>query len=122
MFNRSPLVALRHRPSLELGLRRLYAIMHAEKQVTRGDVLDKATAWQNVEFLLESTPDEVTFCYDIEEEMTRSLTQSRRRITASKGIMDSEYRKGKKKSNSYKAKQKNKKGDSRLNKQSDNKE
>ena len=65
----SPLEALRHRPSLEIGLRRLYAMMYVEKQIATGEMRDRGAAWQNIEFLLESTPLDIYTCKDIEEEL-----------------------------------------------------
>ena len=88
----SPLEALRHRPSLEVGLRRLYGIMYVERQVAMGEMSDRGAAWQNMEFLLESTPTDASMCDDIEEEMTRRLTQSKRRIAATKAISESNPR------------------------------
>lgn len=91
----SPLEALRHRPSPEFGLRRLYAIMYVEKQTATGEMHDRGTAWQNVEFLQESTPSEMSTCGDVEEEMTRRLTQSKRRVAAAKAIKESDNRRSK---------------------------
>ena len=95
----SPLEALRHRPSLEVGLRRLYAIMYVEKQIATGEMPDRGSAWQNIEFLLESTPSDISTCDDIEEEMTRRLTQSKRRIAATKIISEADPRRVKRGTN-----------------------
>ena len=88
----SPLEALRHRPSLEVGLRRLYGIIYAERQVAMGEMSDRRAAWQNMEFLLKSTPTDASMCDDIEEEMARRLTQSKRRLAATKAISESDPR------------------------------
>ena len=92
LAHKTPLEALRHRPSLEVGLRRLYAIMYVEKQIATGEMPDRGTAWHNIQFLLESTPSDASTCDDIEEEMTRRLTQSKRRIAATKAITESDTR------------------------------
>ena len=95
LAHKTPLEALRHRPSLEVGLRRLYAIMYVEKQIATGEIPGRGTAWQNINFLLEATPADVSTCDDIEEEMTHRLTQSKRRIAATKVITESDNRRPK---------------------------
>ena len=41
LAHNTPLEALRHRPSLEVGLRRLYAIMYVEEQIATGEMPER---------------------------------------------------------------------------------
>ena len=118
LAHNTPLEALRQGPSLEVGLRWMYAITYVEKQIATGEMPDRGTAWQNIRFLLESTTTDASTCDDIEEEMTRRLTQSERHIAATKVITESDNRRPKRGTNN-KSPPNNQEGNKRRNSNAD---
>ena len=82
----SPREALENRPSLEIALRRLFAILHVEEAINTGKFKERTSAWQYVHLLHESVPMGTVMCDHIDDAMTQRMSLEKKRIAAVKAI------------------------------------
>ena len=86
LMHESPREALEKRPSLEIALRRLFALLYVEEAVNTGKVKDRTSAWQFVHLLHESIPMGTVMCDHIDDAMTQRMSLEKKRIAAIKAL------------------------------------
>ena len=89
LAHESPKQALKHRSSLEVALRRLYAILYVEETYSNEEHSTKKDAWQEIEHILEATPQGSIMSDQIEDSLTKRMTLKRKRLATIKAIKDS---------------------------------
>lgn len=88
LCHETPKQALEQRPSLEVGLRRLYALLYVEETMNNGDYLHKKDAWSEIQDILETTPQGTVMSEDITDSVGKRLASKRRRLAAIKTIRE----------------------------------
>lgn len=87
LIHQSPWEALEQRPSLEVGLRRLYALIHVEMASRQTAVYpSRAHAWTEIEPILEVTPSQPLHSPSVADTITKYMTLHKKRIQAMKAI------------------------------------
>ena len=81
LTHRSPKEALQQRPSLEVALRRLYAILYAEETLNQGDHQHRRDAWNDIKEILEITAQGTIASEEIAESVTKRLKLNRKRLS-----------------------------------------
>ena len=84
----TPKEALENRPSLEVALRRLYAILFAEEAIIQGDHIHKKDAWNDIKDLMEPTQQGTISSEQVSQSVTKRLTIKRKRLLNLKAIKD----------------------------------
>lgn len=88
LTHRSPKEALENRPSLEVALRRLYAILYVEETMNQGDHTHKKDAWNDVKDIHETTPQGTITSDEVNESVAKKLNLKRKRLATLKAIRD----------------------------------
>lgn len=84
----SPKEALEQRPSLEIALRRLFAILYVEETVSIGEHPNRREAWVIASQILEQSPQCTMRSLMLPVEVTESMSIQRRRMTAIRAIRE----------------------------------
>lgn len=89
LMHESPWEALENRPSLEVGLRRLYALVHVELASKQPDLyLSRSQAWAEIDPILEVTPSPPLHCPPVTDTITKHMTMHRKRIQSIKALTE----------------------------------
>ena len=83
----SPKEALETRPSIEILLRRLYALLYVAEEVNKNET-QKGAAWKHINYLHESLPRGTIMCDELNEDMTRRLGLEKKRFAALQAMHD----------------------------------
>ena len=82
--------ALEQRPSLEVALRRLYAILYVDETFNNDEHATKKDAWQEIERILESTQQGSVMSDSIADSVSKRMNLKRRRLATMKAIKENQ--------------------------------